>query len=198
LIPTFDLDDRNANQVERTWRAKFFHNFKVTDPNDTDDRKESVLDVAMRTTAAPTYFPAYQGYVDGGVVANSPALAAVAQALDSETGGQKLDDLRVVALGTGINHTYIDSPKSPDWGLVQWGPHLVDLFMDGAMGVVDYQCKRLLGDSHYRRLAPVLPGNKAITLDDVSAIPKLLAFAQTIGGTKSFTDLVDWVKKRFR
>lgn len=197
LVPTFDLDDKNVNRVERTWRAKFFHNFPVTAPGDTDDRGETALAVAMRTTAAPTYFPAYDGYVDGGVVANSPALAAVAQALDPGTGGQQLSDLRVLALGTGNNHTYVSSPQSPDWGLVQWGPCFVDLFMDGAMGVVDYQCQRLLGDARYRRLAPVLPGNKAIPLDDAGAIDQLLVFADTISQSESFTDLVAWVAGHF-
>jgi patatin-like phospholipase/acyl hydrolase len=196
LVPAFDLDDKNPNIVERSWRARFFHNFPVSAP-DTDNRKELILDVAMRTTAAPSYFPSYDGYVDGGVVANSPALAAVAQAVDPSTGGQQLSDLRVVSLGTGINHEYITSPATLDWGVVNWAPYLVDLFMDGAMGVVDYQCMKLLG-ARYRRLAPVLPGNKAIKLDDTSAIDKLLSYAETISETESFTDLADWVKKRFK
>ena len=109
-----------------------------------------------------------------------------------------MGSLRVVAIGTGANHTYIASPKNPDWGLIQWGPNLVDIFIDGAMGVVDYQCQKILGESQYRRLAPVLPGNKPIRMDDVSAVGRLLQHAEVIGRTDSFTDLAEWVRQRFR
>jgi hypothetical protein len=98
---------------------------------------------------------------------------------------------------TGINHEYITSPATLDWGVVNWAPYLVDLFMDGPMGVVEYQCTKLLGD-RYRRLAPALPGNKAIKLEDTSAVEKLLSYAETISETESFTDLAVWVKKRFK
>ena len=53
----------------RAWKAKFFHNYAGSD----SDQGELAVDVALRTSAAPTYFPSYQGFIDGGVVANNPA-----------------------------------------------------------------------------------------------------------------------------
>jgi patatin-like phospholipase/acyl hydrolase len=40
-----------------------------------------VVDAALRSAAAPTYFPVYQGYCDGAVTANNPSLVAVSMAL---------------------------------------------------------------------------------------------------------------------
>eukprot|EP00349_Pseudokeronopsis_sp_Brazil_P011788 CAMPEP_0202976948 /NCGR_PEP_ID=MMETSP1396-20130829/81970_1 /ASSEMBLY_ACC=CAM_ASM_000872 /TAXON_ID= /ORGANISM="Pseudokeronopsis sp., Strain Brazil" /LENGTH=195 /DNA_ID=CAMNT_0049715181 /DNA_START=64 /DNA_END=648 /DNA_ORIENTATION=+ len=40
-----------------------------------------VWDAAMRTSAAPTYFPVFHGYTDGGVVANNPSILAVSKAM---------------------------------------------------------------------------------------------------------------------
>jgi uncharacterized protein len=80
LIASFHLDDEDP--TARSWKPKFFHNF----PGPDSDGAAMVVDVAMETSAAPTYFPSYNGYVDGGVVANNPSMAALAQALDSRNG----------------------------------------------------------------------------------------------------------------
>jgi patatin-like phospholipase/acyl hydrolase len=35
----------------------------------------------MRTSAAPTIFPVYNGYVDGGICANNPSVLAVSKVM---------------------------------------------------------------------------------------------------------------------
>ena len=45
------------------------------------DSDLKVWDAAMRTSAAPTFFPVYRGYTDGGIVANNPSIIAVSKAM---------------------------------------------------------------------------------------------------------------------
>ena len=51
LIPSFDLDNEVRHAAKRTWNPKFFHNFPGTD----SDGQETVVEVALRTSAAPTW-----------------------------------------------------------------------------------------------------------------------------------------------
>jgi len=175
LVAAFDLDnlDRVPRPGEvRHWKPKFFHNF----PGSDSDGAESIVDVAMRTSAAPTYFPSYQGFIDGGVVANNPSLAAVAQALDSRAGAQVLGDIRLLSLGTGRSPTFVSGQRH-DWGYAAWGKQLVRIMIDGVMGVADFQCTQLLG-SRYHRLDPWLP--EAIDLDDVDKAERIVEIAESI------------------
>src|SRR5450432_3684477 len=186
LIPSFDLDNSDdpykLPSEPRKWKAKFFHNY----PGEDSDGDERVIDVALRTSAAPTYFPTYDGYIDGGVVANNPSVSAIAQALDAQTGNQKLSDLRLLSIGAGENPTYI-AGKTHDWGVAEWARPLINLMIDGAMGVCDYECQRILCDN-YRRVSTILPS--PIKLDDVSRIPDLIAAANQI----DLTNVISWVK----
>jgi patatin-like phospholipase/acyl hydrolase len=143
----------------------------------------------MRTSAAPTYFPSYQHYVDGGVFANNPSMAALAQALDAGTGGQVLGDLLILSLGTGLSSNVV-SGNNLDWGIGQWASILPTMMIDGVMGVADYQCQRLLKDRYYR-LSPPLASN--IALDDVSQINNLIAAGQDT----DITSVVTWLKKNW-
>jgi hypothetical protein len=185
LVPSFDLDNQALPPAPRLWKPKFFHNFKGSD----SDGREKIADVALRTSAGPTYFPSYQGYVDGGVVANNPAMAALAQAIDPGTGGQQLADLRIFSVGTGIAPQFVSGDKL-DWGLAQWAPVLVNMMIEGMMGVADYECARLLGDKYFR-LGPVLPF--PAPLDCVDKIPSLIAYAQRV----DIAEAVKWLQANF-
>jgi uncharacterized protein len=170
LIPAFDLDNEDPDPNLRTWKPKFFHN---TDSEGADCR-ELLVDVLMRSCAAPTMLPSYQGFIDGGVTANNPAMTAVAQAL--ATGGAELGSIRLLSFGTGTNLEYIGG-KRHDWGLAQWSPFLLRLLGAGSMGVVEFECSRILGEC-FHRLATILP--ERIGMDDVKRIDELIALADAI------------------
>ena len=185
LVATFDLDSVVVTKAGvRTWKAKFFHNFP--DPDGLDDLDQRVVDVAMRTSAAPTYFPTYEGFVDGGVVANNPSMCAVAQALDPKTGHQDLGDIWLLSLGAGANPDYIEG-ENENWGLEQWALRLVPMFLDGDAGLADFQCQQVLAH-RYLRLNPVLP--ERIGLDSVDSLPLLDRVAD---GTE-IDEVVGWLK----
>lgn len=185
LVPSFDLDNRATPPAPRMWKPKFFHNFEGAD----SDGAEKIVDVALRTSAAPTYFPVYQGYVDGGVVANEPSMASLAQALDAETGKQQLEDIRLFSVGTGSTPVFIPG-DTLNWGLAQWAKVLANMMLGGVMGVADYECSRLLG-SNYFRLAPVLPA--PISLDSADKIASLMEDANQADISKAVT----WLKANF-
>ena len=179
LIPTFDLDD--GSQVRRSWKAKFFHNFQDNHP----DNKEFLRDIALATSSAPIFFPTHRNYVDGGVVANNPSMAALAQLLASN---YQIYNTSMLSIGTGKNPKFIGA--NHDWGLFQWSSFVTDIVMDGDVDVARYQAEQVMRD-HYHRLNPIL--DEDIPLDDTGSIPYLIEIADK-------TDLVptfEWLEKNW-
>ena len=171
LIASFALDNQGQElDGHRHWKPKFFHNY----PGPGSDADQKVADVALRTSAAPTYFPIYQGYVDGGVVAPNPSLCALAQAINPVFGAQHLDQVALLSIGTGRTSNYL-TEQDADWGLLQWAPHLLGLVTEASLSLPDYQCRQILGERYYR-LNPNLP--KPVRLDDIQQASHLAALAE--------------------
>jgi patatin-like phospholipase/acyl hydrolase len=188
LISSFDLDNEAIwPGAVRTWKPKFFHNY----PGPDSDADQRVVDVALRTSAAPVYFPIYQGYIDGGVVANNPSMCALAQALDKGTGRQRVEDVVLLSVSTGRNPQFLDVGHA-DWGWTQWvvDLRLINVMLGGNVGLADYQCQRVLGE-RYHRLDPVLP--EAIDLDDVKQIPRLKELAMQADLARTLV----WLEQNF-
>lgn len=129
------------------------------------------MDVVIRSSAAPVYFPVYQGYVDGGVAAINPSTCALAQAFH-----EGFLDIRLLSLGTGNNPRWLDA-QDEDWGIAQWGLNLVNMVMDGGGEVADYQCRQILRDQYFR-MQPQMP--RPIGLDDWQATEELIEIADAI------------------
>ena len=186
LIPTFDLDSgARAGQgpdARRTWKPKFFHNY----PGPGSDADARVVDVALRTSAGPTYFPTYQGYVDGGVIANNPSMAALAQAIHPETGRQRIEEVRLLSVGTGQRLRFIEGADH-DWGVVPWASHLVNLLIEGGMDTARYQCQQLLGERFWRVDAVL---DEVMDLDAVADAGALVELARRL----SLEGAAAWVR----
>jgi patatin-like phospholipase/acyl hydrolase len=200
LISSFDLDNSEdeTHQPEqfRSWKAKFFHNFPSEESG--TDMNEAIVDVALRTSAAPTYFPVYDGYVDGGVVANNPSVCALTQALDSaqltnergEYSRVTLDRMVLLSIGTGRNQQFVRRNEGAGIGLTGWARHLVSILVDGTADVAHYQCKQLLRE-RYCRLNPTL--RESVSLDDHNKIKRLIEYAVDADISRA----AEWLKTYF-
>lgn len=93
------------------------------------------------------------------------------------------------SVGTGLNPTYIEGDQL-DWGFGQWAKPLIQLMIEGVMGVADYQCARLLSQ-RYHRLAPTLP--KPVGLDEWRKTDELIRYASRAPIAKT----VRWIKTHF-
>jgi hypothetical protein len=189
VIVSFQLDN-GASGPLRSWIPKLFTNLPFTPAGDkgafkataSPDLGEKVVDVALRTSAAPLELPIVQGcegkgpgFVDGGLVANNPsmiALSAIVGTLAHGTTNQpptppteSLEDILLLSVGTGRNLVgtaqFLDPPftdGSAPWGYRQWlfdigNPLLlIDAFLQGGNESVAWQCKILMTEKNFHRL----------------------------------------------
>lgn len=167
FIPAFYLGDKHT----KSWEPVFFNNLSKNNTRDIIAR-----DAILASSAAPTYFPSYNNYIDGGVVANSPTAISLMLTLSSMPKYKK-EDILLLSIGTG------DSPekiigKTHKWGILQWSFHpfskmkspLLALLMDGMSNLEDLYCKEFLRENYFR-INPRVP--KFIEIDDYKFIPYL-------------------------
>lgn len=94
------------------------------------DWRTPMVDVAMATTAAPTYFPAHRldglRLIDGGVWANSPVAVGINEAINRF--GRRREEIRVLSVGTTTAVR-----NRPRWlnhgGLAAWAAQGADVLL---------------------------------------------------------------------
>lgn len=185
-ITAFNLHDEAVGR----WKPKIFHNFPGRDAKDLGVR---AWKVALYTSAAPTYFPSRDGFIDGGVFATNPSLVGLAQALDPRNADPaKLPDIRLLSLGTGTVPRLV-SEKEVDWGIIQWGSKLVSIMLEGVADVARFQCQQLLGD-RFHRLDPLIPKRRSqdFGLDDWQHMEDMIEFARTVDLDKTLAFVSGW------
>lgn len=195
LLPTFDLDNGDdpryggRESTRRRWKAKILHNY----PGSDSDGDVPAWSAALRTSAAPVYFPSVQGFIDGAVIAANPAVCALAQTQDRRSFEEPpaLAEISLFSLGTGEVAQFIAGERH-DWGAVQWGKPLVDIVMSGTVEVASYQCRGLLGE-RFMRLSPRLERQDDLRLDSRS--PRALQRMRQIASGTPLEAAVSWLER---
>lgn len=125
------------------------------------------VDVALATSAAPTYFKASRfpvhdnaSYVDGGVWANCPVMVAVTEAVAFL--GQRMEDLDV--LSVGATSAPFSIAQNGDASALEWNVGLVNLMFEAQVESTLAQAGLLLG-GRLHRLNATVPGG-SFSLDD--------------------------------
>ena len=95
------------------------------------DFKKSMADVAMATSAAPSFFPIYTrrhevSLIDGGVWANNPIAVASVEALSVLEWSKPLEILSLGCTSAPLN---INPNKRTGLGKIYWSRHVIDLFL---------------------------------------------------------------------
>jgi len=135
----------------------FFKSWNVDDPNKPLPPAWDYFlrDVARATSAAPTYFPPALiqsvagergAMIDGAVVANNPAMCALAEAMRL----WPRRDYMVVSVGTGELERDIPYLEAKDWGLLGWARPILSVLMDGSCDTVSYELNRILQGKYFR------------------------------------------------
>lgn len=184
LAVAFSLDRKCAEGPGRSWGPKFFHNL---DPV-TGDLDALCWKVALYTSAAPTYFPSVDGFIDGGVAVNDPSMCAYSLARNAlKRDGRGDEHICLLSIGTLRNARYIDKDSS-GWGLIEWSPYILPLLMDAQSGIAEYQCRTALGE-RYLRLNSGFPQGTSVGLDDIESLPLIARLAEEL----ELTGALSWL-----
>ena len=124
------------------------------------DYKERMVEVALATASAPTFFPTHRSsagtpLIDGGVWANNPVGLAVVEAVGVL--GWPKDSLRVLSLGCTSELLDVGSGRSWSLGLGYWGTKIVDLFMTAQSSASLSTAQVLAGHENVVRICPYAP-----------------------------------------
>ena len=138
------------------------------------DGDERMASVAAATSAAPTYFtPFEQGdytYLDGGVWANNPTMAALVEALSCFT--TRREDVRILSIGCGENPFQITEGQARKSGMVHWRGIIAVAMQLQSVTAVN-QAGLLIGRDRVARLDRP-DGREPIDLDDWTKAKSLL------------------------
>ena len=188
FIPSFSTTGFTSN----FWEPVFFNNL-----TNNKTAEFSVIDTALASSSAPTYFPSHKGFIDGGVVVNNPTPIASFFALSKLESIKSSSELRILSIGTGDYPNKITSNTSK-WGIFQWAfdpfrmikSPILTILLEGSSLVEDIYCKELFMQNYYR-LNPII--SEHIEMDDYKKVNLLKNIADSI----DLTDVYKYIENIF-
>ena len=131
------------------------------------DRDTLAADVALASSAAPTYFGASKlnrrlgsQFVDGGVWANNPCMVGLTEAVTFLSAD--LHQISLLSIGTTTSPFSI--PEHAQSGALQWNAGLIQLLIEGQCESATSQARLLLGERFHR--IDIMTRSGEFALDD--------------------------------
>lgn len=122
---------------------------KVFNSTEPADSTWPCWEVIRTSVAAPTYFVPWKGYVDGGVYANNPSMAAISAA--ARVLDQKISNLEICSIGTGSSSSMVLQPWNRS-GRIRWGLWVLQSLLSGGSNSMHEYFTRSVGLKKYRRI----------------------------------------------
>ncbi len=190
------VNPKYSNEGKREVLQKFFMNKKLGDAykpvavtsydvekrlpvllTSYGDPEVSVVDSGDATSAAPVYYPTAQVgnrfLIDGGIVANHPALHGYVEA-------KKLfpdKELVVLSIGTGLNKRPLKGEDSKKWGLIGWMMH--DLFGLMVESSMDHElAEELIGKNYLRINSSLGKVNRRLDDNSTSNVKRIVSMGE--------------------
>jgi len=182
VVPAYNLQDG------KHWYFKTPH-FS----GNTVDRLRPLWEVARATSAAPTYFPVFESsnhelFVDGGVLANNPALVGYFEVLLNFPA--HASQVRILNIGTEGGECQLPRARLRRGGILQWGKSAPEVILQAQASSTESLMRRLLGPDAWLRVMP--EHGRSFAALDVYA-PELYRGMATSAAARAFGE----AEKRF-
>ena len=175
LVTAYDTDNRGPFFFRHEATVKTNRDKSIATASDTQRDDFLLRDIARSTTAAPTYFVPAQiasrdgttySLVDGGLVANNPALNAYVEARKIYPDARQY---LIVSIGTGRSNRHFPFETIRKWGYLDWvspmnGVPITSMMWDGQSESVDHALKSLPRIEYFRFNADL--GDVSAEMDD--------------------------------
>ena len=170
VIPTYDAIGGRVFLMKTAHHERFRY-----------DVDAPAVDVALATSAAPTYFAATPfpdhadaSYVDGGVWATCPVMVGITEAVAFL--GAKLEEIDVLSIGTTT--TPFNIARHADSGIAQWNAGLVELMFEAQVQTAVAQAGLLLGGRLHRINVTAREGEFSLDKADSETIRRLVTLGR--------------------
>lgn len=181
-IPTYDAEQGRIFIMKTAHHSRFLFDINAL-----------AIDVALATSAAPTYFQAANfpehagcGYVDGGVWANCPALVGVVEA--SAFLNAPLEEIRVLSIGT--TRTLFNIAGHMRSGIAQWNAGLIELLFEAQAETARAQAGLLAKGGFHRIDSIAMDGQFCLDNATDESIRQLVNLGRGEGAKKANVERV--------
>lgn len=143
IVPAVNL----TNGQPKVFKTPHHHTFEY-------DWRLKVSDVALATSAAPTYFPlakiGHELFADGGLFANSPDLLAAHEAMHFF--GEIETSLRLLSVGTTTSRFSFSHARGQNYGVWKWArdARLVNVIIASQQQLTDFMMRHRFGGEYVR------------------------------------------------